>query len=62
MTASPRSIFRERAIKQYVQGRQKDVLPHLIAPPIFLLLWVLLVLLLIVMFLLLPGLHGLIGG
>ncbi|MBV9020941.1 MAG: hypothetical protein JOZ71_09540 [Ktedonobacteraceae bacterium] len=62
MTTSPRSIFRERAMKQYIQRRQKDVVPHLIAAPLFLLLWVLLGLLLIALLLVLPGLHGLIGG
>ncbi|MBV9690195.1 MAG: hypothetical protein JO202_10860 [Ktedonobacteraceae bacterium] len=62
MTTSPRPIFRDRAIKHYLQGRQKDVLPHLIAPPIFLLLWMLLILLLVALVLMLPGLHGLIGG
>ena len=62
MALSPRPIFRERAMKQYIQRRQKDVIPRLIAPPLFLLLWVLLGLLLIALLLVLPGLHGLIGG
>ncbi len=41
-----RSIFRDEAIKSYIERREKDVLPHLVAPPIFLFLWVLLGLLL----------------
>lgn len=37
-----RSIFREAAIKHYVQGRDKDVLPRFVSPPVFLFLWALL--------------------
>jgi len=36
------SIYRESALKQYIQGRDKDVLPRLVSPPAFLLLWILL--------------------
>jgi hypothetical protein len=41
------SIYRESALKQYIQGRDKDVLPRLISPPALLLLWLLLSLLLV---------------
>ena len=41
-----RSIFRDQAIKRYIEKRDKDVLPHLVAPPVFLFLWILLGLLL----------------
>lgn len=36
------SIYRENALKHYVQGRDRDVLPRLVSPPAFLLLWILL--------------------
>ncbi|MBV8822489.1 MAG: hypothetical protein JO125_12120 [Chloroflexi bacterium] len=62
MTISQRPIFRDRAMKHYLQKGEQDVLPHLITPPIFLLLWIVLGLLLIVTVWLLPGLRGLIGG
>jgi len=41
MTKAARSIFRDEAIKSYIQKRDKDVLPHLVAPPVFLSLWIL---------------------
>jgi hypothetical protein len=41
-----RSIFRDQAIKSYIEKRDKDVLPHLVSPPVFLFLWILLGLLL----------------
>ena len=41
-----RSIFRDQAIKSYIERREKDILPHLVAPPVFLFLWILLGLLL----------------
>ncbi len=41
-----RSIFRDQAIKSYIQKRDKDVLPHLVSPPVFLFLWIMLGLLL----------------
>lgn len=40
MLTTKRSIFRESAIKQYIQGRDKDVLPRFVAPPFFLFLWI----------------------
>ncbi len=46
MTKAARSIFRSEAIKSYRERQEKAVLPHLVAPPIFLFLWVLLGLLL----------------
>jgi hypothetical protein len=46
MTKAARSIFRDEAIKSYIQRRDKDVLPHLVAPSVFLFLWILLGLLL----------------
>jgi hypothetical protein len=41
-----RSIYRDKAIQSYIKRREKDILPHLVAPPVFLFLWVLLGLLL----------------
>ncbi len=41
-------IFRQNAVKHYMQNRQKDTLPRFISLPIALFLWVLLGLLLIV--------------
>jgi hypothetical protein len=47
MTQKPApSIFRDEAIKSYRQKQEKAVLPHLVAPPVFLFLWILLGLLL----------------
>jgi hypothetical protein len=46
MTRAARSIFRDEAIQSYIERREKEVLPHLVAPPIFLFLWILLALLL----------------
>lgn len=42
MTKAPRSIFREQALKSYIERREKDVLPQLVTPPVFLFLWILL--------------------
>lgn len=42
MTMRKRSIFREQAIQRYRQGRDKDVLPRFVAPPVFLGLWLVL--------------------
>lgn len=42
MTASRRPIFRPTAVEHYRQSRQKDILPRFAAPPVLLLLWVLL--------------------
>lgn len=61
MAKSQRPIFRNRAVQQYLQQRQKDILPHLTAPSIFAFLWVLLGLLMIVLVLLLPEFSGLVG-
>lgn len=41
-----RQIFRQQALNQYVQGREKTILPRSVAPPVFLFLWALLGLLL----------------
>ncbi len=40
MSNARRPIFRDAAIKQYIQGRDKDVLPRYVSPPIFLFLWI----------------------
>lgn len=37
-----RQIFRERAIQSYRQGREKDILPRFVSPPVFLFLWIIL--------------------
>lgn len=39
-----RTIFRNSAIQRYIQRRDKDVLPRLVRPPVFVFLWILLVL------------------
>jgi len=39
MSATKRSIFRERAIQHYAQSRDQDVLPRFVSPPVFLFLW-----------------------
>jgi hypothetical protein len=44
MPTTKRPIFRAHAFQQYVQSREKDVLPRFISPPIFWLFWVLLAL------------------
>jgi hypothetical protein len=42
-TATPkRSIFRNKALQKYVQGREKSVLPRFVAPPVFALFWIIL--------------------
>jgi len=41
-TKAPGSIFREQALKSYIERREKDVLPQLVTPPVFLFLWMLL--------------------
>lgn len=48
MSASQHPIFRENAIKAYVRGRDKDILPRFIAPPTFLFIWILLLLFLFI--------------
>lgn len=42
MTTPRRSIFRERAMKHYIQRQEKDVLPRLVSPPVFVYFWILL--------------------
>ncbi|MBO0795602.1 MAG: hypothetical protein J2P36_32320, partial [Ktedonobacteraceae bacterium] len=42
-----RQIFRERALREYAQRREKDLLPHTVAPPVFAYSWLLLALLLL---------------
>ncbi len=41
------SLFREKAIKEYMQRREKDVLPRMMAPSILIFLYLLLLLLLL---------------
>ena len=41
-TKAPGSIFRDQALKSYIERREKDVLPQLVTPPVFLFLWILL--------------------
>ena len=41
------SLFRERAIKEYMQRREKDVLPRLMAPSVLIFLYLLLLLILL---------------
>lgn len=43
---SGRQIFRDKAIRHYQQSKEKDILPRIVAPRIFLFLWILLGLLL----------------
>ncbi|MBO0780661.1 MAG: hypothetical protein J2P37_17710 [Ktedonobacteraceae bacterium] len=42
-----RSIFRESAMREYAQKREKDILPYTIAPPVFAYCWLMLALLLL---------------
>lgn len=37
-----RSMFRQRALHQHLYGREKDILPHFMALPVPVLLWILL--------------------
>jgi hypothetical protein len=46
MMETRRPIFRDEAIKSYIERREKDVLPQLVTPPVFLFIWILLGLLL----------------
>jgi len=41
MLAPKTPIFRDKAVKQYIQGRDKDTLPRFISLPTALLLWIL---------------------
>lgn len=45
--ASPQPLFRAQALAHYAQRREKSVLPHLVAPPVFLCCWLLLGLLIL---------------
>lgn len=47
MAHDRRSLFRESALKQYMQRREKDVFPRLVSPPVFLCAWLLFSLLLL---------------
>jgi hypothetical protein len=42
--ALKRSIFRSKTLQTYIQNREKSVLPRLVAPPVFVLCWVILIL------------------
>jgi hypothetical protein len=37
---SERQIFREHALQQYLQKREKEVIPHIISPSLFTCLWI----------------------
>src|SRR2546430_6191565 len=37
-------LFRRQALEHYVQSRERTILPRLVRPPVFLLLWILLIL------------------
>ncbi|WP_096588056.1 hypothetical protein [Calothrix sp. NIES-2098] len=39
MTNPPRSIFREDAVRRYLEGREKSILPRLVSPRTFIYLW-----------------------
>ncbi|HZO73022.1 MAG TPA: hypothetical protein VFB60_12545 [Ktedonobacteraceae bacterium] len=47
MSHDRRSLFREDAIRRYMQRREKDVFPRLVSPPVFLCAWLLFGLLLL---------------
>ena len=47
MAKSRRPIFRESAMKQYLQRREQDILPHTVSPPFFTYAWIVLVLLVV---------------
>jgi hypothetical protein len=40
-----RKIYRDRALKHYIQGREKEVLPHIVAPHFFAFMWIIIILL-----------------
>jgi hypothetical protein len=42
-----RQLFRDSAMKQYLQKREKDVLPQIVSPPVFAVTWLLVALLMI---------------
>jgi len=35
MSQAQRPLFREHALKHYLQKREKDILPRLVSPPTF---------------------------
>jgi len=47
MAVSKRNIFRSKALEQYAASRQRDVLPRLVSPPVFVFFWILLGLLIV---------------
>lgn len=40
MSTTRRAIFRDEAIRQYIQGRERDILPSYVTPTMFLFIWV----------------------
>ncbi len=48
MSQERRPLFREYALQHYMQRREKDILPRVVSPPIFLFCWIFLALLLCV--------------
>ncbi len=44
-TNPKRSIFRSKTVQKYTQNRERSVLPRIVAPPVFLLCWLILTLL-----------------
>ena len=42
MANSKRSIFRSKTVQKYTQNREKSVLPRVVAPPVFVLCWIIL--------------------
>jgi hypothetical protein len=47
MAVAKRSIFRGRVLQHYAESKQKEVLPRLVSPPVFVFFWILLILLLV---------------
>lgn len=43
--ASKNSIFRSKSVQKYLQNREKSILPRIVAPPVFILCWIILTLL-----------------
>jgi hypothetical protein len=46
MAMSKKGIFRNKAVRYYMQSQERDILPRFVAPPVVVFLWVLLSLLL----------------
>jgi len=44
-TTPKTQIFRSKTLQKYMQNREKGVLPHIVAPPIFVFSWIVLTLL-----------------